>query len=660
MRSLFLFFLVCFQVHANLPTLHDIHGNQHSLFSIRSPATKAIVYVFLDTQCPDVQRYMEPLKALHNRYNSFEKDRRGFPTKKNADGKPEAYRWPGDPVEFVGVYSRAPFVSVQDVAAHALKNHIPFRVTLDKKQEVLKHFKATNYTEAIVVDAKNLAVVYQGPISDQYQRGSSKAVAQHNYVQDVVDVLIKGDTVTASVQVMNSGCIVPRLEDVSYDESLTYYKDIEPIFQAKCQECHRPGAAGPIELMTFEDVQNNAEAIYQLVHDKQMPPFPGNSPFKLQNDRRLSKSEWTKVVSWLRGDRKAGDSSKRVPPKTFDDVQEWKIGKPDFIAKMDTPFQCPKDGVVDYVYVPIEIPDEIIQKHGVDGTLYIQSVETKPGKFPQVMHHIQVHEYLGKIDKTTQNKGGGAIQGLNALDLLFLYGPSILGAKRLAGYEPGDQDNARIFSDALGMALKSNIIVELHLTPDGKSEYPIQVEVGFKFTKTKPKRVVETNYFYRKRGDFIVPGNLKSHSLQGLFPFSKHIRVESIRGHCHSACTKLKLEKVGKREFSIADLENQANHYKDHGSPLLDVPVWDFNWQVTYKFDEPQVILEDESVLGTAFFDNTSFNLRRQLFAGADPLSDIVWGQQIQQEMFNVLFLYEELEDSDPLVIAAKKARVKK
>ena len=35
---------------------------------------------------------------------------------------------------------------------------------------------------------------------------------------------------------------------------VTFHKDIEPILQRSCQNCHRPGGAGPMSLVTYEEV----------------------------------------------------------------------------------------------------------------------------------------------------------------------------------------------------------------------------------------------------------------------------------------------------------------------------------------------------------------------------------------------------------------------
>ena len=35
----------------------------------------------------------------------------------------------------------------------------------------------------------------------------------------------------------------------------SFTKDIAPIFQARCEECHRPGTAAPMSLVTYEEAR---------------------------------------------------------------------------------------------------------------------------------------------------------------------------------------------------------------------------------------------------------------------------------------------------------------------------------------------------------------------------------------------------------------------
>ena len=53
----------------------------------------------------------------------------------------------------------------------------------------------------------------------------------------------------------------------------TYSKDVAPILQQHCQTCHRPGEAGPVSLLTYEDARKKASKIEDAVGDRIMPPW---------------------------------------------------------------------------------------------------------------------------------------------------------------------------------------------------------------------------------------------------------------------------------------------------------------------------------------------------------------------------------------------------
>src|SRR4051812_39797210 len=54
---------------------------------------------------------------------------------------------------------------------------------------------------------------------------------------------------------------------------VTFTKDVAPIFQKSCQNCHRPGSIAPMSLLTYEEARPWARAIKQRVEARQMPPW---------------------------------------------------------------------------------------------------------------------------------------------------------------------------------------------------------------------------------------------------------------------------------------------------------------------------------------------------------------------------------------------------
>src|SRR5579864_5543095 len=111
---------------------------------------------------------------------------------------------------------------------------------------------------------------------------------------------------------------------------VTFNKEVLPILQKRCQDCHRPGEAAPMSLMTYQDARPWAKAIREAVVTRKMPPwFADPHVGKFANDRSLSQTEIDTLVSWADGGAKEGNTKDAPAPRQF--VDGWNIGKPDLV-----------------------------------------------------------------------------------------------------------------------------------------------------------------------------------------------------------------------------------------------------------------------------------------------------------------------------------------
>ena len=101
---------------------------------------------------------------------------------------------------------------------------------------------------------------------------------------------------------------------------VTFAKDVAPIFQEKCEGCHRTGEMAPMSLVTYEQVRPWAKSIKQRVAARQMPPWhldPNVGVQKFANDMSLSQKQIDTIVQWADAGAPQGD------PKDMPAAKAW-------------------------------------------------------------------------------------------------------------------------------------------------------------------------------------------------------------------------------------------------------------------------------------------------------------------------------------------------
>ncbi len=180
------------------------------------------------------------------------------------------------------------------------------------------------------------------------------------------------------MRVLTLGLACAALLAAAPNSTPTFYKDVLPVLQRNCQNCHRPGEAGPMSFLSYESTRPWAKAIKAAVATKKMPPWFADPRYgHFENDRRLSEAEFNTLISWVDTGATAGNPKDAPKPVTF--VEGWNIGKPDMVFKMPTAFHIPESGVVDYHYVIL--PTNFTEDK------YVQFAESRPSDREHT-HHV--------------------------------------------------------------------------------------------------------------------------------------------------------------------------------------------------------------------------------------------------------------------------------
>src|SRR5204862_4558936 len=88
----------------------------------------------------------------------------------------------------------------------------------------------------------------------------------------------------------------------------TFTADIAPIVFKNCAPCHRPGEAGPVPLLTYEDVLKKAKTVAAVTQSRYMPPWPADPSYsRFAGERVLSEADIQLIKSWVEHGSPAGD-----------------------------------------------------------------------------------------------------------------------------------------------------------------------------------------------------------------------------------------------------------------------------------------------------------------------------------------------------------------
>jgi hypothetical protein len=131
------------------------------------------------------------------------------------------------------------------------------------------------------------------------------------------------------------------LTAASNPSAVTFNKQVLPLLQKRCQNCHRPGEAAPFSMLTYQDARPWAKAMKEAVLTKKMPPWFADPAYgHFSNDRRLAPEEVNTLVSWVDQGALEGDSKDAPRPLEFN--EGWTIGKPDVVFEMPVEYTVPK------------------------------------------------------------------------------------------------------------------------------------------------------------------------------------------------------------------------------------------------------------------------------------------------------------------------------
>jgi hypothetical protein len=376
--------------------------------------------------------------------------------------------------------------------------------------------------------------------------------------------------------------------------AVTFSKDVAPILQKSCQNCHRPGAIAPMSLVTYQDARPWARSIKQKVASREMPPWyidrhVGITKFK--GDPSLSDAEIATITRWVDQGAPAGNPADMPPPRQFAEIDKWHIGKPDMVVSLPKPYELRASGPDEFYDVDVD--------PGFTEDMYVAAVETKPEAYSfKVVHHATVN----MIEDEEEDPVG------------LFFNEYALGK------------NGDIFPEDSGRLIKagSKLHFNLHLHPSGERSL-VNLSVGFKlYPKGQvPKHVAFTQHMGDNTDLDIPPGQVVRSD--GYFRLPRAAVLSAFQPHMHNRGKAMCMEAI------YPDIRaDSARPGPARTETINCVSNYQFGWHITYPYeDDVAPILPAGTIVHvTAWHDNTQANKYNP-----NPRNWVGYGQRTIDEM---------------------------
>src|SRR5216683_1122983 len=135
--------------------------------------------------------------------------------------------------------------------------------------------------------------------------------------------------------VIGATVLTPLVAAAQDARPVTFTKDVAPILQQKCVQCHRPGEMAPMSLKTYQETRPWARSIKNKVSKREMPPWFIDKSVgiqKFKNDASLSDAEIATIINWVDAGAPEGSIADMPAQRVFPDNAGWGIGAPDLVV----------------------------------------------------------------------------------------------------------------------------------------------------------------------------------------------------------------------------------------------------------------------------------------------------------------------------------------
>jgi hypothetical protein len=421
-----------------------------------------------------------------------------------------------------------------------------------------------------------------------------------------------------------SGAMVaaePSKTSADSAKPVTFTKDVAPIFQSKCEECHRKDSMAPMSLVTYQESRPWARSIKERVVQRQMPPWHLDKTVGIQefaNDRSLSDAQIATIVKWVDSGAPQGDPKDMPVAVKWPDATSWQLQAkynrpPDFIIK-SADYSMPAVGQ-DQWYKPVNDLPQVTEPR------WVQAVEMRPTSIDgrKITHHAIAHllqdekgnPLAGDDDGAAAAAGGGILMEWAVGKSYDVYRPDT--GKLIM---PGAKIWWDIHAHAVGEPIKTNVELAVWLYPKDQTPKYRTYLTMFNGARSGAGEALD-----------IQPNTISE--TQGFHVLKQPAILGNFQPHMHLRGKAMLLEAI------LPDGTTQVLSYVNN---------FNFNWMNNYIYtDESAPVLPKGTIVHVvAWHDNTSAKA-----TNPDPNQWVGWGDRTVDEMAHAWVNVTYISDDD-------------
>jgi mono/diheme cytochrome c family protein len=456
---------------------------------------------------------------------------------------------------------------------------------------------------AVVLDGAR-RIAYRGRVDDQYGYTGARGAPSRPDLRAAVDDVLAGRPV-AVAETAVAGCRITWPEAVlaaaSPAVAPVFTRDVLPILQRRCQECHRANGQAPFALVAEADVRKHSAMIVEVAEQGRMPPWYGDSRHgEFVNHRVLPPEERATLAAWVRGGMPSGDSALAPPPVAWPDGA-WRLGEPDLVLEIKAPIRLPADGAVPYKY--------FILPYHFEHDTWVEALEIKPEN-PRVLHHCN----LARVKLGEKFSQDGFI----------------------TGYVPGGDPMVLDPGTAVRIPAGSALALQAHYVTTGEPEQD-RIKVGLRFPRTTVQKELKVTIVADFK--FEIPPGARAHPVAA---------ARTIRDDALGIGMFVHMHTRGR------DMHVRAVAPDGSEESLLLVPNYNFDWQQSYRWSRTgKPFAKGTRIHALAHYDNSAFNP-----FNPDPTVAVRFGQETTDEMMYAFVFWVARDEALGLQVDPANGRV--